>query len=57
MGMNAMLAQGLMTELSYMSAEAQVAAQGLETELLKDAAAGVDLRARLVGVAVSKGEG
>lgn len=45
------LAAGLLTELSYMTAEAQVAAQTLEAELLADAAAGVDLRVRLIAAA------
>lgn len=44
---------GLSTELSYMTAEQAEAARALESELLADAAAGVDLRVRLVGVAVS----
>jgi hypothetical protein len=44
---------GLSTELSYMSPEAEVEALFLEAELLADAAAGVDLRIRLIGAACS----
>jgi hypothetical protein len=51
--MNAMLIAGLMTELSYMTTDAQEEALALEAELLADAAAGVDLRIRLVGAAAS----
>jgi len=47
-------AQGLMTELSYMTADEAERALALETELLLDAAAGVDLRVRLIGWEVSK---
>lgn len=46
--------QGLASELSYMTTDAADAARALETELLADAAAGVDLRVRLVGAAVSQ---
>lgn len=52
--MNTLIAQGLMTELNYMTAEEAEAAVALEAELLKDAAAGVDLRIRLIGAAVSQ---
>ncbi len=52
--LNTLLALGTMTELSYMSTDAQAAAITLETALLADAAAGVDLRIRLVGAAVSQ---
>ena len=45
---------GAVTELSHMTADAADAARALETALLADAAAGVDLRIRLVGVAVSQ---
>jgi hypothetical protein len=51
--MNTLVAQGLMTELSYMTTDAAEAAIALETELLADAAAGVDLRIRLIGAAIS----
>ncbi len=54
MSMNTLLALGMMTELSYMSADDQAAALALEAELLADAHAGVDLRIRLVGAAVSQ---
>ncbi len=47
------LVAGLMTELNYMTTDEQAAAIALETELLLDAAAGVDLRIRLIGQAVS----
>lgn len=56
-GMNAtltsMLAVGVMCELDYMGADEQQAARELESELLADAAAGVDLRIRLIGAACS----
>ncbi len=52
--LNTLIALGTMTELSYMTTDAQAAAIALETALLADAAAGVDLRIRLVGVAVSQ---
>ncbi len=45
---------GLASELDYMTGDAADEARALETELLADAAAGVDLRARLVGTAVSQ---
>lgn len=51
--LNTLLASGLMTELSYLTPEAAERAIALEAELLADAAAGVDLRIRLVGAAVS----
>jgi hypothetical protein len=53
---NTLLAQGLMTELSYLSTDAQATARALESELLADAAAGVDLRIRLLGQACSPSE-
>jgi hypothetical protein len=52
--MNTLVAQGFMTELSYMTPEAAETARALEAELTRDAAAGVDLRIRLVGAAVSQ---
>ncbi len=52
--MNTLVAQGLMTELDYMTADEAEQALALETELLLDAAAGVDLRVRLIGWEVSK---
>ncbi len=51
--LNTLLALGTMTELSYMPTDAQAAALALETALLADAAAGVDLRIRLISAAVS----
>lgn len=51
--LNTLVASGLMTELDYMTADQAEAAIALEAELLADAAAGVDLRIRLVGAAVS----
>lgn len=45
---------GRSTELSYMTADQAAAAQDLEAELTLDAQAGVDLRVRLVGRAVSQ---
>lgn len=51
--MNQLLAAGTMTELNYMTTDEQAAAVALETELLLDAAAGVDLRIRLVAQAAS----
>jgi hypothetical protein len=44
---------GLTSELSYMTAEQATAARELEVELLADAAAGCDLRVRLIGAACS----
>lgn len=44
---------GASTELSYLTADQVDAARALENELLADAAAGVDLRIRLVARAVS----
>lgn len=52
--MNTLVAQGLMTELDYMTADEAEQALALEAELMLDAAAGVDLRVRLIGEAVSK---
>lgn len=49
-----LLATGVLTELSYMSADEQLAAQALEAELIQDAKAGVDVRVRLIGAAVSQ---
>jgi hypothetical protein len=51
--MNTLLAQGIMTELSYLTEEAAETARALETELLADAKAGVDLRIRLIGASIS----
>lgn len=51
--MNQLLAQGTMTELSYMTTDDAARAISLETELLADAKAGVDLRIRLIGQAAS----
>lgn len=48
-----LLATGYLTELDHMTPDAQAEARALEAELLADAAAGVDLRIRLIGVAVS----
>lgn len=50
----ALVADGLGTELSYLTPDAQAAAIALEEELTLDALAGVDLRVRLVGAAVSR---
>lgn len=52
--LNTMVAAGLMTELSYMTADEAERALALETELMLDAKAGVDLRVRLIGWEVSK---
>jgi len=52
--MNALIIDGMFSELSYMTVDEQDAARALEAELLADAAAGVDLRIRLIGVAVSQ---
>lgn len=41
-------------ELSYMSPDAAMTAAALEAELTLDARAGVDLRVRLVGAAISQ---
>jgi hypothetical protein len=52
-----LMADGLGTELSYLTPDAQAAAIALEEELTLDALdalAGVDLRARLVGAAISQ---
>lgn len=49
--MNTLIAQGIMTELNYLTEEAAETARALEAELLADAAAGVDLRIRLIGAA------
>lgn len=43
---------GASTELSYMTADQADAARALEAELLADAAAGVDLRIRLITNAI-----
>ena len=43
---------GASTELSYLTADQADAARALETELLADAAAGVDLRIRLITNAI-----
>lgn len=43
---------GMATELSYLETDEAETARALEAELLADAAAGVDLRVRLVGRAV-----
>lgn len=51
--LNQLLAHGLLTELDYMTADEAEAATALEAELTADAQAGVDLRIRLVGAAVS----
>jgi len=48
------VAAGLASELNYMTAEQAEAARELEEELALDAIAGVDLRARLIGRAVSQ---
>jgi hypothetical protein len=45
---------GASTELSYLTADQADAARALEAELTADAAAGVDLRVRLIGRAVSQ---
>lgn len=52
--LNTLVAVGLMTELDYMTADEQARARALEAELVADAKAGVDLRVRLIGEAVSK---
>ena len=52
--LNQLLAAGLLEELSYMMTEEAEQAVALEAELMLDAAAGVDLRARLIGFEVSK---
>jgi len=52
--LNTLVAAGLMTELDYMTADEAASALALETELVEDAKAGVDLRVRLIGEAVSK---
>ena len=49
-----LMADGLGTELSYLTPDAQAAAIALEEELTLDALAGVDLRVRLVGAAISQ---
>lgn len=51
--MSQLLAAGLLTELAHMTPDAQAEARALEAELLADAAAGVDLRIRLIGRAAS----
>jgi hypothetical protein len=52
--LNTLVAAGLMTELDYMTSDEAARALALETELVADAKAGVDLRARLIGEAVSQ---
>ena len=52
--LNTLVAAGLMTELDYMTADEAERALALEAELVADAKAGVDLRVRLIGEAVSK---
>lgn len=52
--LNTLVAACLMTELDYMTADEAARALALETELVADAKAGVDLRVRLIGEAVSK---
>lgn len=42
---------GAATELDYLTAEQADAARALETELIADAKAGVDLRIRLIAIA------
>lgn len=54
MTLGGLVADGLATELDYMTADESERAIALEAELLADAAAGVDLRVRLVGYEVSK---
>jgi hypothetical protein len=54
MMLGGLVADGLATELDYMTADEAERAIALESELLADAAAGVDLRVRLVGYEVSK---
>ncbi len=51
--LNQLLAAGLLTELSHLDADAAEVARALEAELIADAQAGVDLRIRLIGTAVS----
>lgn len=51
-GLGALLADGAASELDYLGAAAS-AALDLEGDLTLDAIAGVDLRARLVGMACS----
>lgn len=51
--LNTLLAAGMLSELDYMTADEAEAAAALEAELILDAQAGVDLRARLIGAAVS----
>jgi hypothetical protein len=52
--MNALLVAGMFSELSYMSNEEKEAALALESELLADAKAGVDLRIRVIGALISE---
>jgi hypothetical protein len=52
--LGALLADGWRSELNYMSDAEAEAAQDLEAELTLDALCGVDLRARLIGRAVSQ---
>ena len=44
-----LVADGMATELDFMSCDEQQAARELEAELIADAQAGVDLRVRLIG--------
>jgi hypothetical protein len=53
MTLGGLVMQGFAGELSYMSDADALTARTLERELLADAAAGVDLRARLIGAACS----
>jgi hypothetical protein len=52
--MNALLVAGMFSELSYMSNEEKEAALAIESELLADAAAGVDLRIRVISALISE---
>lgn len=45
---------GYATELDYLTEAEQIEAEDLAAELMQDALAGVDLRARLIGRAVSQ---
>jgi hypothetical protein len=44
----------MFSELSYMSNEEKEAALAIESELLADAAAGVDLRIRVISALISE---
>jgi hypothetical protein len=50
--MGSLFLAGATTELSYMTDAQADAARALEAELLADAAAGVDLRIRLITAAI-----